>query len=204
MVALDRSLQGHVWPVLAFLLGTWICLHHGGLGSMRVTDGRFDDKKFPVQATDFLERTGSREPVFCPDRWGGYLIYRLYPRQRVAVDDRHDLYGAEFLKRYLKVMRGEPGWQKDLGELHAGWVLVPRDSALAGLLAETQGLTAVYRDETAVLFQRDGSKVGNAAAPRRRPRTLRLAQGRLPVAPLIIAGSNFSGRSIVLISGYRC
>ena len=157
MVSLDRSLQGHVWPVLAFLLGTWICLHHGGLGSMRVTDVRFDDKKFPVQATDFLERTGGRDPVFCPDKWGGYLIYRLYPRQRVAVDDRHDLYGEEFLKRYLKVVRGEPGWEKDLGELHAGWVLVPRDSALAGLLAETQGWSAVYRDETAVLFQRDGA-----------------------------------------------
>ena len=51
-----------------------------------------------------------REPVFCPDSWGGYLIYRLYPETKVVVDDRHDLYGEQFFKQYLKAVRIEPGW----------------------------------------------------------------------------------------------
>ena len=164
MLGLDRSLRGHVWPILAVVFGVWICLHHGGLGSAQVMDVRFNDKSFPVQATDFLERTGSREPVFCPDRWGGYLIYRLFPRQQVVLDDRHDLYGAEFLKRYLKVVHGEPGWKKDLAEMHPGWVLVPRDSVLAGLLTEAAGWSSVYRDDTAVLFRRHEAE--GTATPR--------------------------------------
>ena len=60
-----------------------------------------------------------REPIFCPDLWGGYLIYRLYPQTEVLVDDRHDLYGDQFFKDYLKVdlrstRRGAKSWMKGM------------------------------------------------------------------------------------------
>ncbi|MGC2194306.1 MAG: hypothetical protein WA628_06500 [Terriglobales bacterium] len=154
MATLGSGLRGHLWPALTVLLGLWICAHGGRLGATRVLDARFDDAHFPVQATDFLERSGRRDPVFCPDKWGGYLIYRLYPQTRVAVDDRHDLYGSEFLKRYLKIVHGEPGWQGALEGMGARWVLLPKDSAVVNLLTYSSQWKAVYRDETAVLFQR--------------------------------------------------
>ena len=53
-------------------------------------------------------------PILSPDYWGGYLIYRLYPAVRVVVDDRHDLYGAEFLKSYLRMVHVEQGWEEFL------------------------------------------------------------------------------------------
>lgn len=154
MATLDSGLRGHLWPALTVLLGLWICGHGGRLGGHRALDARFDDERFPVQATDFLERSGTREPIFCPDKWGGYLIYRLYPKTLVAVDDRHDLYGAEFLKRYLKIMHGEPGWKEALDGLETRWALLPKDSAVVSLLTDSTQWKAVYRDETAVLFQR--------------------------------------------------
>jgi hypothetical protein len=153
MAGMDSKLRGHLWPVLAVLVLLWVCGHQGYFGGRRLIDAQFDGKKFPVQAADFLAASGSREPVFCVDRWGGYLIYRLYPQMPVAIDDRHDLYGAGFLKQYLKVVRGEPGWEQALGDMNPGWVLVPKDSALSSLLAESAKWRAVYWDETAVLFQ---------------------------------------------------
>jgi len=101
-----------------------------------------------------LERSGMREPVFCPDRWGGYLIYRLYPQTKVAVDDRHDFYGTEFLKRYLKIVHGEPGWESELEGMRVGWVMVPAQSTLVSLLEEeTRRWQVAYRDDTAVVFR---------------------------------------------------
>jgi hypothetical protein len=153
MAALDSNLRGHVWPAATVLLGLWVCGHGGRLAGARVMDARFDSARFPVGAVDFLERGGTQEPVFCPDRWGGYLIYRLYPQTRVAVDDRHDFYGTEFLKRYLKIMHGEPRWENELEGMHVGWVMVPADSTLASLLEETRRWKVAYKDNTAIVFR---------------------------------------------------
>ena len=153
MMALDSSLRGHVWPAAAVALGLWLCGQAGRLGQFRVMDARFDSTRFPVAAVDFLERNAIHEPVFCPDRWGGYLIYRLYPQTRVAVDDRHDLYGTEFLKRYLNIVHGEPDWESELNGMRAGWVMVPAKSTLASLLVETRRWKLAYKDDTAIVFQ---------------------------------------------------
>jgi hypothetical protein len=155
MANLDASLRGHLWPIFLVLVWVWICAHHGHIGNSAVMHSQFDDKRFPVQATNFLESVGDRQPIFCPDSWGGYLIYRLYPHQPVAVDDRHDLYGSEFLKLYLNVIHGHSEWEQDFEAMRVGWVLVPKDSTLATLISKQRDWSGVYRDETAVLFRRN-------------------------------------------------
>jgi hypothetical protein len=151
--ATESHLRGHAWPVLLVLVGIWICFHQGRAGSRTVIPAEFDAKRFPVKAVDFLAVHEVYEPVFCPDSWGGYVIYRLYPSTPVVVDDRHDLYGAEFLKNYLKIVRGEESWDQALSELHANRVLVQKSSPLASLLRENPRWKTVYHDGTAVLFQ---------------------------------------------------
>jgi hypothetical protein len=160
-------MAGRLWPALAVVVLCWASAHHGWFGSSHVMDARFDDQRFPVKAVDYLAGVHSGgvasslpmrsadDAIFCPDRWGGYLIYRLYPGQLVAVDDRHDLYGTEFLKRYLKIVHGEPGWEDVLAETRAGWALVPAGSVLAGLLASDANWSVAYRDDVGVLFRRN-------------------------------------------------
>jgi hypothetical protein len=157
MGALDTKLRGHGWVIVIVLAGLWTCAHGGRLGSRQVIDAGFDGKRFPIAAVDFLSRSGIREPVFCPDYWGGYLIYRLYPQSQVVVDDRHDLYGSDFLKNYLKVIHVEPGWDEALNGMGANWVLTPKESPLANILKEVAQWTIVYGDDRAVLFRRNNS-----------------------------------------------
>jgi hypothetical protein len=76
----------------------------------------------------------------------------MYPRVRMVVDDRHDFYGEEFLKSYLKMVHVEPGWEDFLQQHAAHCVVVPRASALANILAETAGWRPIYNDEAAVVF----------------------------------------------------
>jgi hypothetical protein len=148
----DSRLQGHAWPTLIVLLGLWICFHQGRLGSRTLMTAHFDEKKFPARAVDLLLRNDIREPVFCPDSWGGYMIYRLYPQSQVIVDDRHDLYGAEFLKEYLKIVQVQVDSSQLLREMQVSWVLFPKASALGNFLKGLPEWKDVYEDGTATLL----------------------------------------------------
>jgi hypothetical protein len=154
MGSMESSLSGHVWPAIAVLAGLWICVHGGKLGSQQLMDAYFPQKRFPVRAVDVIAQRGIHDPVFCPDYWGGYLIYRLYPQIKVVVDDRHDLYGAEFLKQYLKTVKAEPGWDELLNREDVRAVLAPSDSPLANILKFAPGWRVSYQDDSAVFFQR--------------------------------------------------
>jgi hypothetical protein len=149
----DSTLRGHLWPVLISLLAICICWKGGTLAGHRWMNAHFDEQQFPVLAADFLSAHSDERPIFTRDRWAGYFIYRLYPEVRVAADDRHDLYGSEFLKNYLKIMRAESGWEPALESLHPGWVLVPVDSPLASPLSNNANWTMVHQDQTAELFR---------------------------------------------------
>jgi hypothetical protein len=152
--AMEAGLRGHVWPIAVVVLGIAICVRQGRLGPAQLMDAHFDAKRFPVEAAEVVAARGIREPMFTLDSWGGYLIYRLYPQSKVFVDDRHDLYGDEFFKEYLKTIRVEPGWDELLNANHVNWVLVPKESALANALRGTRQWRVSYEDQTAVLFQR--------------------------------------------------
>jgi hypothetical protein len=152
MKAVEIGLRGHLWPAAAIMLTCWIAAHPGKMGAERLMDAHFDAKRFPAHAVDYLEKNGIAGPTLSPDYWGGYLIYRLYPRARVVVDDRHDFYGEAFLKSYLKMVHVEPGWEDFLRQHPAGCVVVPKDSALANILAETPEWQRAYADDVAIVF----------------------------------------------------
>jgi hypothetical protein len=156
MKAIEVSLRGHLWPAAAVLITLWIAAHSGKLGTTQWMDAHFDREKFPASAVDFIERQSVHRAVASPDYWGGYLIYRLYPRMKVMVDDRHDFYGEEFLRSYLSMVHVEPGWEDFLQQHPASFLVVPKESALANILGETTSWQSIYADDLAVVFA--GSK----------------------------------------------
>jgi hypothetical protein len=154
MGSLEGSLYGHFWLVVVFVLGLWACAHQGRIGSTQFINAYFDGKRFPVEASEVIAQRGIHGPIFSLDYWGGYLIYRLYPETKVVADDRHDLYGDQFLKEYLQAVLVQPGWDGALDKLHVEWVLMPADSPLANMLRLKAGWEPVYEDRTAVLLRR--------------------------------------------------
>jgi hypothetical protein len=160
MGAVESSLRGHLWVIAAILVTCWIATHGGRLGPTQSMHAHFDERRFPRGAVDFLNSRDAkatareRPTIMAPDYWGGYLIYRLYPRTLVAMDDRHDLYGEEILKSYLKMMHGEVGWEGLLDKYQIHCVLVPKSSPLANILEKSPPWTSVYADDTAAIFER--------------------------------------------------
>lgn len=159
MATQELDLRGHLWPLIATVVALAICLHGGWLGSRQLIHAQFDPKKMPVAALGFLENeTQGNEaaaPVFSIDAWGGYLIYRMYPERKVVVDDRHDLYGSNRIRRYVTLIHAEPGWQAVLKDWQIRTLLLPTDSTLANLLRELpQDWRIEYEDKVAVVFAR--------------------------------------------------
>ena len=150
--ALDAALRSGLWPAIAVALVLVATLRGGTIGGAHLMDAQFDSSRFPVAAMNFMEARGIKEPVFSPDQWGGYLIYRNY--LGVLVDDRHDLYGDEFFKQYLKIVGVEPGWQLALNRTGAEYVLMPAGSPLSAALRSEPEWTEDYRDNVSVLLER--------------------------------------------------
>ena len=155
MSAIEEGMRGHLWVIVAVVVTFLIGASGGRVGSGVAMDAHFDPQRMPVEAVDYLEKEQVRGPVLSPDFWGGYLIYRLYPKSRVVVDDRHDLYGEEFFKSYLKMVHVEPGWEEFLRLHEASCVLLPRQSALADRLAVSGGWKKIYADDVAIAFVRE-------------------------------------------------
>jgi hypothetical protein len=175
MTTQELDLRGHLWPVVAVIVAFAICLQSGRLGSRQLIHARFDPRKMPVAAVDFLQKDFLQQdfptkdflrkentqappltdPVFSTDAWGGYLIYQMYPQRKVVIDDRHDLYGSGRIRQYVTLARGAPGWQTVLKDWQIRAALLPTDSTLANLLRELpQDWRVVYEDKVAVVFER--------------------------------------------------
>ena len=153
MEMLEKRMRWHLWPAVVVVLMFWACSAGGNLGGRQIMASAFSERRFPVKAADFLQQRQVAGPIFAPDDWGGYLIYRLYPFTRVVADDRHDLYGETFFKNYLKLVQLKGGWEEVLDNLPMDWALLPADAPLAGALEKRSDWEVVYRDQVAVLLK---------------------------------------------------
>jgi len=114
---------------------------------------QYDATRYPAKAVEFLQKDGPGDTIFTDDAWGGYLIYRLYPANKVFIDGRSDFYGSSFNEKYLDVMKVRYGWEKNLGQYHVNAILLPVDTPLAATLKESPRWRAIYDDGVAILFR---------------------------------------------------
>ena len=124
----------------------------------------FDPKKYPAAALDTLRsRPASR--IFTDDEWGDYLIWRLYPAQRVFVDGRSDFYGTAFEEKYIDVLNVKCEWEKNLSRYGVDTILLPVNAPLAGVLKESSRWRPVFDDGIALVFRSAANPPADLGAP---------------------------------------
>jgi hypothetical protein len=111
--------------------------------------------QYPAAAVDFLQAQESRGALYNEYRWGGYLIWRLFPTTRVFIDGRADVYGDAFIEEvYLKAYRGGADWRAPLDQYAIRVVLIDPSAPLAHQLARDSEWRNVYADRQAVIFEK--------------------------------------------------
>ena len=118
----------------------------------------FPDTVFPVQAVErntlLLTPPAAMPHILTSDQWADYLIYRLYPAQRVFFDGRSDFFGPAIGSDYCKLLAGENSWRQLLARYQFDLALLPHSWALSTALDREPGWRRVYGDSVAVLYAR--------------------------------------------------
>jgi hypothetical protein len=119
----------------------------------------FPAGRFPVDAVErnaAVLAPGTTSPrILTSDQWSDYLIYRVYPRQRVFFDGRSDFYGPALGADYRTLMTASQGWREILARYGFDLALLPRDWPLASTLDREPGWRKIYGDSVASLFQHE-------------------------------------------------
>jgi hypothetical protein len=117
-----------------------------------------DQFALPVAATSFIVRHDLQGRMFNDYNFGGYLLWRAWPRHRVFVDGRLEVYGPRgVLRDYLVASSGSPGAEAVLDKYGVAFAVVRPDRALAHALADDRDWELVYFDYNAAVFVRRGT-----------------------------------------------
>ena len=116
---------------------------------------QFNADAFPIQAIPLLERhAGSR--VFTTDQWADYLLYRLYPAQRVFFDGRSDFYGNDFVKVNQRIASAEHDWKLLLERYAINLVVLKPETPLSAVLKLSPGSKVLFDDGKVIVFDISG------------------------------------------------
>jgi hypothetical protein len=142
---IDQSTTRYAWPVVG-ALGVLIFAQFGAL------QHNFNAEHVPVQAVEFLNKEHVAGNMFNNDEFGDYIIYAAWPKYKVFIDGRTDMYGAARVKEYLKISQAASGWESVAEKYQITWVLHDRNSALSKVLLERKDWRLIYSDSIANIF----------------------------------------------------
>ncbi len=117
----------------------------------------------PVGAADFIKSQNISGPMFNDPSAGGYLIWRLWPEEKVFIDGRSEVYLGEPAADYLAIMRTSSGWEKLVNDKYKInyfllWYREPLSDIVRNLFAKLvtkMNFKLVYWDDAAIILLRD-------------------------------------------------
>lgn len=111
----------------------------------------------PVKAVEFLAENPVQGRIFHHQRFGDYLIWRLWPQHKSFFDGRVHLFGREIHYDYRLILSGE-GWKPRLDQYEIDYILLPTQPEggfqLLQEVRRSKEWRVLYEDEQAVLFER--------------------------------------------------
>ncbi len=120
----------------------------------------------PVECVEYVKRTGLEGRMYNTYRWGGYLIWRLWPDHHAMIDGRADVMGRELVMDWRKAHKLNEGWEQVLEEYEIDWALISVSSPLVRALDLHPDWRLVCEEDSARLFVRRGSIADRTAGPR--------------------------------------
>ena len=91
--------------------------------------------------------------MFNEFNWGGYLLYRLWPREFVFVDSQSDFYGEPLMRDYETILLAKNNWRDLLEKYQINWAIIPANTPLVDQLKQESSWIVLYEDPVAVIVQ---------------------------------------------------
>jgi tetratricopeptide (TPR) repeat protein len=114
---------------------------------------------FIYDGVEFIKLNKLSGPIFNDIDWGGYLIFNLYPKEKVAVDTRCDMvYPVSYLKEHMEILEGKN--YKDFFEKYKiNLILITKDRTLNKFLLRDNDWLLIYPFYKGNLYIRKNLKI---------------------------------------------
>lgn len=163
IVVIDRQINGAAFYLASVLFVVGVTVSPW---ADKILAARFSPASFPVAASDFIESENLAGNGYAHDQFGGYLIYRLWPKYKVFVDGRGDFYRqGSVLSDMEKVTLVKPEWATKLDEYEIQWLLLRRDEPLVQISVVSGNWRKVYQDSVSQVLVRTGPRPESIEAP---------------------------------------
>ncbi len=115
-----------------------------------------DSSLAPITALSRIPQEIASLPVFNELSMGGYLIFTGH---RIFVDGRADVYGAEFLANYDKIIsQDRDAMETTFAKYNIAWTILPPSNGAVAVLDRMPGWCRYYADDMAVVHVKDCKK----------------------------------------------
>lgn len=142
----ESQINGGMLPIILTVAISIIFLARAG------DFNRFEPTVFPVDAVGWLKDNPQSGRMFNAFDWGGYMLFHLWPEQKVFIESQTDVRG-ELTREYEKVVTLRSDWQEVFAQYDIAWVIVPPQWELAKELIDL-GWEIAYQDQTAIILGR--------------------------------------------------
>ena len=112
------------------------------------------ERGYPRAAVELIASRYPGRRVFHDYDWGGYLIYKLYPRNQVFIDGRLDPYWSLLSGDYAALIAARPGWRRLLDDYGITVALLRPGDRLCAELIQDPAWQTVFADAGSVLMAR--------------------------------------------------
>jgi len=116
---------------------------------------------YPFAAFDFLDKVGVGGPMFNEYDLGSYIAYHCYPRRKVFIDGRHQLYPIEFYKKYLSVNHSDAQLRAVVDEYSINYFIMrnrpptPRPQQVYRTLSTSLDWRLVFWNDQCLIYLRN-------------------------------------------------
>ncbi len=117
------------------------------------------------RAADFVKENKIKGPMFNNFDVGGYLIWRLYPEEKVFVDNRPEAYSVDFFNKIYKPMQEDKGKWAEFSEKYSiNFIFfghtdaTPWGQSFIKNIVKNPGWKVVYINENAIILVKDNKK----------------------------------------------
>src|SRR3989344_4711623 len=167
-VALEQLIEPLFWRretdrrLTFFVVGAGVVVLAAGfliLPSKQIIDANF----LPVGGARFIQANHVQGPMFNDPAFGGYLIWSLWPEQKVFIDGRNEVYSGKPTQDFLAIMEWKSGWENLINKEYKFnyFILWYRGTLAQHTVGLTESLVAqenfklVYWDDAAIILLRN-------------------------------------------------
>jgi len=115
---------------------------------------QFDPTVFPVEATAYVQKHLLQGNMFNDFNWGGYLEYKLFPKNKVFLDSQSDFYGEHLIREYDQIIAANGDWVMLLDKYQVEWAIIPSQASLKQALQNKLNWDIVYQDAIATILRK--------------------------------------------------